>query len=248
MPAMTTSTLSPLRRRWLDYAVIAVGLALPSLITWLYFVALAESNAYAQQAAYSVGKCLQFALPVMWVFGVRRAKLKLVRPRGVDLVLGLASGAAIVAAMLVLYFSGLRTSAAFATAIGEVQTKVAGFGIDTLWKYAALGLFYSLVHSLLEEYYWRWFIFGELRRVAAFWPAAIVSSLGFMAHHVIVLGIYFGFASPLTYFFALCVAIGGLIWAWLYKRTGRLYGPWTSHLLVDAGIFLIGWDMVRSTL
>ena len=52
----------------------------------------------------------------------------------------------------------------------------------------------------------------------------------------------------MTYFFAICVAIGGMIWAWLYDRTGSLYGPWLSHLAVDAGIFFIGWDMVKEML
>ena len=69
----------------------------------------------------------------------------------------------------------------------QIRAKVAGFGIDSVAKYAALGVFYSLVHSLLEEYYWRWFVFGQLRRLVPLWPAIVVSSLGFMAHHVLVL-------------------------------------------------------------
>jgi membrane protease YdiL (CAAX protease family) len=236
------------RSRSLHYGVIALALVFPSLVTWLYFVVLAESDPRVQQTAYSVGKLLQFALPVVWVVGVRRAKVKFARPRAGELLSGAASGVAIVAAMLVLYFAWLKPLGAIDVAFEPVRAKVAGFGIDSPWKYAALALFYALFHSLLEEYYWRWFAFGELRRATTFLPAAILSSLGFMAHHVILLGVYFGFASSLTYFFSLCVAVGGLIWAWLYQRSGSLYGPWLSHLLVDAGIFLIGWDMVRSTL
>ena len=44
------------------------------------------------------------------------------------------------------------------------------------------------------------------------------------------------------------VAIGGAFWAWLYERSGSLVGPWMSHLLVDAGIFLVGFDLVRGML
>jgi membrane protease YdiL (CAAX protease family) len=74
-----------------------------------------------------------------------------------------------------------------------------------------------------------------------------ISSLGFMAHHVLVLGKYFGFSSPATWLFSVCVAVGGAVWAWLYERTESLLGPWLSHLLVDAAIFAIGYDLVRYT-
>jgi hypothetical protein len=37
-----------------------------------------------------------------------------------------------------------------------------------------------------------------------------------------------------------------VLWAAVYERTGCLYGPWISHLLVDAGIMWIGYDLWRS--
>jgi membrane protease YdiL (CAAX protease family) len=125
---------------------------------------------------------------------------------------------------------------------------VAGFGLDSVSKFVALGVFYSLAHSLLEEYYWRWFVFGQLRSLVRLWPAIIVASLGFMAHHVLVLSLYFGWWTWPTLLFSACVAVGGAFWAWLYDRTGSLLGPWLSHLLVDAGIFFIGFELVRSSL
>ena len=44
--------------------------------------------------------------------------------------------------------------------------------------------------------------------------------------------------------FALCVAGGGFVWAWLYDRTQSLYAPWISHLLIDAALMAIGYEMV----
>jgi membrane protease YdiL (CAAX protease family) len=108
-----------------------------------------------------------------------------------------------------------------------------------------VGVFYSLLHSLLEEYYWRWFVFGQLRRMAPVWIAIAISSLGFMAHHVIVLATYFGIAEPVTWIFSLAIAVGGAFWAWLYHRSGSLVGPWLSHLLVDGAIFWIGYEIVE---
>ena len=57
-------------------------------------------------------------------------------------------------------------------------------------KYVALAVFYALVHSLLEEYYWRWFVFGQLRALVAPTLAIVLSSLAFAAHHVILLYVY----------------------------------------------------------
>jgi membrane protease YdiL (CAAX protease family) len=122
------------------------------------------------------------------------------------------------------------------------------FGIDSLWKYAVLGVFYSLIHSLMEEYYWRWFVFRQLRELVPLWPAIAVSALAFMGHHVIVLGEFFKEAPWLAWLLSSSVAVGGGFWAWLYERTGSIYSTWLSHLLIDAGIFWIGYDLVREAL
>ena len=50
---------------------------------------------------------------------------------------------------------------------------------------------------------------------------------------------------PLPCARASAVAIGGAFWAWLYNRTNSLLAPWVSHALIDAGIFWIGYDLVR---
>ena len=44
---------------------------------------------------------------------------------------------------------------------------------------------------------------------------------------------------------SLGVAVGGAAWAWLYERTGSVLAPWVSHLLIDATLFVIGWDLLR---
>jgi membrane protease YdiL (CAAX protease family) len=65
-----------------------------------------------------------------------------------------------------------------------------------------------------------------------------------MAHHTIVIGKYFGGFSIMTVLLSLAVATGGIIWAWLYERSGSLLGPWLSHALVDAGLMAVGYDLV----
>ena len=43
-------------------------------------------------------------------------------------------------------------------------------------------------------------------------------------------------------------AVGGAVWAWIYERTKTLYAPWLSHLVVDAGIFLLGDEILKRSL
>ena len=49
-----------------------------------------------------------------------------------------------------------------------------------------------------------------------------------------------------TFLLALAVAAGGALWAWLYHRSGALYGPWLSHACADAGLMAIGYVLWRA--
>jgi len=121
------------------------------------------------------------------------------------------------------------------------------FGLATPAAYLLFGFLLSVVHSLLEEYYWRWFVFGRLRHHFALAAAMLLSSVAFMAHHVIDLGMFFpGKFLVLVVPLSLCVGAGGMVWAWLYHRTNSVYAPWVSHVLIDAAIIAVGYDMVFS--
>ena len=230
-----------------DQAVIAVAIILPTLITWLYFEAFAHTPA-ATKTAFAIGKTVQFALPLVWVLFVQRQRVRLAWPTADGLLLGGAFGLAVGGAMLALYYFVLGPRGFFTGPAEEVRQKVAEFGVTSVAGFAVMGLFYSLMHSLLEEYYWRWFVFGQLRSQMSLWPAIAVSSVGFALHHILVLARYFGWASPATWLFVAGIVIGGVAWAWLYDRSKSLYGPWLSHLIVDAAIFWIGYDLVRANL
>ena len=229
--------------------LLGFAILLPTAVTLLYFVVLASAPAVVQQAAYGLGKIVQFGLPAVWIFAVRRERFEWLRPTWSGLVPNLLFGGAVVGLMMGLYWLWLNPTgylSAESPAGREIIDKVRGFGISSIWGYAALGAFYALVHSGLEEYYWRWFVFGQSREKMSLAAAITVSSLGFMLHHVILLGVYFDWALLPTALFSLAVAIGGVVWAWLYHRSGSLFGPWMGHLLIDAGIFLVGYDVVRA--
>jgi uncharacterized protein len=229
-----------------DWIVIAIAMLLPTAVTWLYFIALAKADPSWQKAAYAAGKSVQFALPIVWIWLIKRQRPRIVPLDGRGMILAAAFGLLVGAAMAALYFGVLAPAGTFVEPAKSVREKVAAFGADSPPAYLLLALFYSAIHSLLEEYYWRWFVFGQLRRGCKLPLAIGLSSAAFALHHILVLAIYFGWHSPLTWLFSVGVAIGGAVWAWLYARTGSLYAPWLSHAVVDAAIFAIGFDLLAA--
>lgn len=231
-----------------DLSIAGFAIVLPTIITLLYFVWLARTRAL-KQVVYVIGKTLQFTLPIVWTYATRPKLLQFSLPDGSGVPLGLAFGALVATAMGLGYRLWLKPAGWFSESVRvAIVGKLRSFGFASPAPYIALSVFYSVAHSLLEEYYWRWFVFARLEDSLPLWGAVAISSLGFMAHHVVLLGVYFGWRSPATYVFSAGVAVGGAFWAWLLSDSGSLAGPWLSHLLIDAAIFAVGYDLLREEL
>ncbi|HTU92574.1 MAG TPA: CPBP family intramembrane glutamic endopeptidase, partial [Gemmataceae bacterium] len=227
---------------------VLFAMMFPTLAAWSYFLALVEQGDkpnFWQQAAYVAGKIVQFGFPLVFLGMVERRLPRLTQPRFAGLALGLGFGLIVVALMLGIYFGALRGTEMLQQTPARLQQKLHEFNMDTPARYAVLTGFIVAAHSLLEEYYWRWFVFGQLRRLTTRTPAIALSSLAFMAHHVVVLYVYLpGQFWMAVMPFSLAIAIGGAVWAWLYERSNSIWSPWLSHLLIDGGIFVIGWDLL----
>lgn len=117
-------------------------------------------------------------------------------------------------------------------------------GADSPAILFAIAMFYALLHSGFEEFYWRGFVFRGLNEHLGVALSVCISSLAFMSHHVLVLAKFFGYGSMMTYLLALAVGLGGAIWAVIYHRCANLIPGWISHAVVDAAIFIIGYQLV----
>jgi membrane protease YdiL (CAAX protease family) len=104
-----------------------------------------------------------------------------------------------------------------------------------------------VLHAAFEEYYWRWFVFGELRRAMPWVVALLLANLGFTLHLIIVIHIYVP-SWTMTLLCSLGVFVGGSVWGWIYQKSGSLVGPWVSHMLIDFVLMWIGYDLCRGML
>ena len=165
-----------------------------------------------QQAVFIGGKSIQFGFPLLWLLLVERRRIAWRWPTPRGLAWGIGSGLLIAGATLALYFGWLQPYGVLVAVTERVRQQLFGMGLTSPAAIIAMSVFYSLVHSLLEEYYWRWFVFGRLREMMPLAGAIAISSLGFMAHHVILVFTYL--PVPWAALAAASVAIGGALWAW----------------------------------
>lgn len=125
----------------------------------------------------------------------------------------------------------------------NISQRIADLGVAEHFLFFAL--FISFAHAALEEFFWRWFAFGQLRLLLPrVWMAHLVAAIGFASHHVVILSQFFpiGWA----FFLGFCVATGGAVWSILYHRYGSLLGAWTSHMIVDLGLMWVGWEVLMA--
>lgn len=124
-----------------------------------------------------------------------------------------------------------------AAAAPFIRSKISSFGVEN--HYLAMALAVSFVHSMLEEYYWRWFLFGASRK-------NILSAAAFSLHHFVVLDFYYD--RPAAVVLTLLVFTGGLIFNALFARRDNVWGAWAAHAGADLFIFYAGWQILNGGL
>lgn len=230
---------SRLRRWW----TLLPALILPLLASLFYFV-LYPGTRFGN-GFYTAIKVFLLVWPFVATIGILREPLRRDLPgvvgRRRSLLEGGLFGLAVVALMLSLKeYSPLGTMMELSAA--RVRQRVDGLGMLEHFTLAACAI--SVVHAALEEWYWRWFVYGNLRRLIPTPTAHLIAAIGFTSHHLIITSQFFPFG--LALFLSFSVGVGGAYWSWLYQRHRTLLGPWFSHMIVDFGIFWVGYQLLFS--
>ncbi|MCC6221112.1 MAG: CPBP family intramembrane metalloprotease [Deltaproteobacteria bacterium] len=216
-------------------AVLLPAMFLPFVASLYYFVYTEDAFA---RVLYVLAKSFTVLWPILAFRFVLRGELSRFSLGDFDrktMSEGVAFGALVVLGMVLLwqvFFFDLVSQAT-----PRIAVKVRELGVSDY--YLEFSLFLSLVHSLIEEYYWRWFVFGGLLRVTSSPVMAhVFAGAAFAAHHVVVLSRYFPTSWALV--FGFIVGAGGICWSMMYLRHKSLVGAWISHAMVDLGILSIG--------
>lgn len=187
------------------------------------------------QWIYYATKLLLVVWPLAWLGLVRKEFKKWRGNKGVWL--GVLLAILMAGAMFtVLPFIDLEPLALVA------QEKAAAFSLHSKTLFVIFAVFFSALHSLLEEYYWRWFVFRGLMLRMNWVPAALLGSLAFAGHHYLVLSQFFSL--PLTLAFGTLVGVAGFIWCTAYYKTRSLLPSYLSHIAVDAVIMAVGYAIL----
>jgi len=136
------------------------------------------------------------------------------------------------------------------TPVGEIVSnnkenlvkKARDLGFDTPRRFLMVATFITLLHSAMEEYYWRWFVYGHLRQMVGHWPGHLLASVAFTGHHLVLMSVLFPL--PLALFLSFLVGLGGLIWTLMYEWQGTVLGCWLSHLVVGAFLMIVGYRLI----
>ena len=236
----TKSTTSALR----DNLILLFALFFPSIMTWAYFVWGKSLAPDVSRYVFAVGKTLQFAFPVVITAFVLKKRWLIRRPNRRGLLVGGLFGFVVALVIFFLGRYGVQSTSSltplFERLRDELFARLEPLGLASRGAFLALLFFYSIFHSGLEEYYWRWFACGRLAKRLPWGVATLVANVAFTLHHIILLGVYFGYAHWLTWLASFGVFVGGVVWQTIYRRFDSIYGAWLSHGLIDAGIFAVG--------
>lgn len=218
------------------------AILLPVVGALIYFVWLPGTP--LGRAVYAIDKVLLFAWPFIAMPWLLRQRFSRESPSkkavAQSLIWGLVFALATVAVMWALLYRTAYFGGQVAAGIPMIRQRLSDMGV--MEHYIAFGLFLSFVNSALEEFYWRWFVYGHLRLVTRPVVAHLGAAVAFTLHHYVVLDQFFPGGFGL--FLSLCVGTGGLAWSLIYARFRSLWGSWLSHALVDIGFLALCYPLI----
>ncbi|MDB4358815.1 CPBP family intramembrane metalloprotease [Verrucomicrobiales bacterium] len=228
------NSITSTRKRW---ALVAPAMCLPLAASFFYFVLF--PGTFLGNSFYSGIKVFLLAWPfiaVCWLMREPLIEKNREKRHFPSAVAGTTFGLVVFASLF-----WLVKGSPFAYLITENSARISEriHGLGVAEHYLWFALFISFAHAALEEFFWRWFAFGQLRKLISVPWACFWAAVGFAAHHVVILTQFF----PLGWALILgsCVGIGGAVWSLIYHRYGSLLGAWISHMIIDLGLMWVGW-------
>ncbi len=224
--------------------VVLIALLLPAIASVIYFVWLPGTP--LAKGIYSFTKVFMLVWPVIAIRLCLRERFRDTDPdrpmkqHFASIQGGILFGLITITVMYALYDLTvlgviLRDNA------DNIFSHLESFGV--VRYFWLLAIFISFFNAAFEEFYWRWFGFGQLRKICSPRLAHLFAAIGFSLHHIVVLSQFVPLSTAV--FLGACVGIGGAVWSLIYHGSRSLWGAWVSHLIIDLGIMWIGWQVLQ---
>lgn len=217
------------------------------LVFWLFFPALATWSSFTlqwwPQVLYPLAKVVLVVAPLYfwcrngWSWANIFKRAGVVRSNG---LVGVVSGAvfgAIIWGSWQLCFQGQLDG-------GNIAVKLTS--LNLIEHYWSVAIFIAMANSLLEEWYWRGFVFDQLiqhdfSRLAI----TLLGGVGFGLHHYFTLIVYFPLS--ITLFFTFVTMLAGGAWTVMRLKGVSLIDCYISHIVADFALLWIGWQLLGGT-
>ena len=195
------------------------------------------------QPGYAVKSAVKLAvfglIPLVLTTVLKLISLKelfVFRKKGFFTALGFGLG---IYVLILGGYLALRNVFDFSKIAGSL-TENAGVTKD---NFLFVSLYISFVNSLLEEFFFRGFLFRNLKDPSRPVMAYGISAVLFAAYHIAMMIGWFGFG--LNTLVLLGLTVGGLIFNWLNEKLGCIYGSWLTHMFANFAINTIGFLLLN---
>ncbi len=159
------------------------------------------------------------------------------KPQKRGLLISLALGVALYGVILGAYF--LIGPFFDFSAIAGSLTQNAGVTRD---NFLSVSLYISFVNSFLEEFFFRGFLFSNLKGLLGRGSAYLFSALPFSLYHVAMM---IGWFSPFLFLLVMVgLLVGGMIFNRLNEALDSIYASWLTHMFANFAINTIGFMLL----
>lgn len=109
-------------------------------------------------------------------------------------------------------------------------------------KVILLVLILALINPILEELYWREFMYRKLLINVGNVLAVMITAIFYSMYHLLVVVDLFSF--PFNVLAVIPVFLAGIMWGIFRIKLGSITAPIISHCLADIGIILVYWNII----
>lgn len=164
--------------------------------------------------------------------------LDLLRPEMKGLIPAIGLGIGIYGVILGAYFI-VRPFYDFSKIAGALTSNA---GV-TKENFLYVSLYISFVNSFLEEFFFRGFVFTNLKSLSGRKLAYWFSAGAFSLYHVAMM---IGWFSPVLFLLVMAgLFIGGMIFNLLNEKLDTIYCSWLTHMFANFAINTVGFLLLR---